>query len=313
MKKLRILAASLLFVIAGISTTGAQGGPTGGLQPYDGKSIRKGEYTFGPLKVQDEKLDSKLMDREMPFRVILPMGYGDSANSAKRYPVIYLLHGLTGSHRNWTDLANLAEYAKTIEAVIVTPEGENGWYTDGATGPNDKYESYIVKELIPEVDRRFRTLAERKSRAMAGLSMGGYGAIKFGIKYPELFTVVGSFSGALGAASFPVNERSPASMRSLTVIFGAADSKTRQNNDIFKMVREITAEEVKALPFLYIDCGTEDFLFQNNRDFIDLLIEKKIPHEYRQLPGGHNWPYWNKQVQEFLALAEGIFGIIESW
>ncbi len=307
MKKLRILAACLLSVIAGVSIAGAQGGPTGGLQPYDGQTLRKGEFTFGPLKVQDENLDSKLMGREMPFRVILPMGYEDTANAAKRYPVVYLLHGLTGSHRNWTDLAKLAEYAKPLGAIIVTPEGENGWYTDGATNANDKYESYMTKELIPVVDKRFRTLADKKNRAMAGLSMGGYGALKFGMKYPELFSVVGSFSGALGAATFPVTERSPASMRSLTVIYGAADSETRQDNDIFKMVREISPEKIKALPFLYIDCGTEDFLFQNNRDFVDLLIQKKVPHEYRQLPGGHTWPYWNKQVQEFLTLADRKF------
>ncbi len=310
--KLILICISLLFPAALIaqekpaeSPREPIGGPTGIFKVANGGGLRRAESSQPELRT--EKLDSKLMGREMPFRVIVPMGYSDAANSAKRYPVIFLLHGLTGSHRNWTDLAKLTEYAKVSGAIIVTPEGENGWYTDGATNEKDKYESYIIKEVIPEIDKRFRTIADRKNRVIAGLSMGGYGAVKFGLKYPEMFSLVGSFSGALGAARLSVTERSPASMRSLNVIFGAADSETRQNNDIFKKIREITPEKIKPLPFLYIDCGTEDFLFQNNREFIDLLIEKKVPHEYRQLPGGHNWPYWNKQVQEFLMVAERNF------
>lgn len=281
---------------------------------YDGTTQKKGEYTFSAAypnyrvaEVKTDKLDSKLMGREMPYRIILPDGYDQKGNEGKRYPVLYLLHGLTGHFNNWTDSAKLAKHAAPYDAIIVTPEGENGWYTDGATNANDKYESYIIKELIPEVDKRFRTMSDRKNRAIAGLSMGGYGALKFGIKYPEMFSLAGSFSGALGAPTYPVSGRGDASMRSLGVIFGAADSDTRKSNDIFKMVREITPEKRKTLPFLYVDCGTEDFLFQNNRDFIDLLIEKKIPHEFRQLPGGHNWPYWDKQVQEFLRLSERTF------
>jgi S-formylglutathione hydrolase FrmB len=194
-----------------------------------------------------------------------------------------------------------------MNIILVTPEGENGWYTDGVTNEKDKYESYIIKELIPEVDKRFRTIADRKNRAIAGLSMGGFGALKFGMKYPEMFSLAGSFSGALGAATLPTAGPNAAALSSITTIFGPMDSETRKANDIFRMIREITPEQTKALPFLYIDCGTEDFLFQNNRDFIDLLIQKKVPHEYRQLPGGHTWIYWDKQVQEFLRLAERGF------
>lgn len=283
------------------------GGPTSIFTVYDGDTLRKGEFTFSLPELRTEKLASKLMGREMLYRVITPFGYADAANSAKRYPVIYLLHGLTGNFANWTDRTKLSEYLGSMNAIIVTPEGENGWYTDGATNANDKYESYIVKELIPEIDKKFRTIADRKNRVIAGLSMGGYGALKFGMKYPEMFSLAGSFSGALGAASYPTSGAANDRMKSLSDIFGPSDSDTRKANDIFKMVREITPEKVKALPFLYIDCGTDDFLFQNNRDFTELLIEKKIPHEFRQLPGGHNWPYWDKQVQEFLRLSEGHF------
>ncbi len=283
------------------------GGPTSIFTVYDGKTLRRGEFTFYDAETRTEKLLSNSMGREMPFRVVLPVGYGDEGNAAKRYPVIYLLHGLTGNHTNWTDRVKLAEYGEAANAIIVTPEGENGWYTDSVTKPSDRHESYIVKELIPEVDKRFRTIADRKNRVIAGLSMGGYGAIKFGLKYPEMFSLVGSFSGALGAATYPDSGRGDASLRSLSTVFGPADSETRKANDIFRMIREATPEQIKAFPFIYFDCGTEDFLFQNNRDFVDLLIQKKVRHEYRQLPGGHTWPYWDKQVQEFLAVADRNF------
>lgn len=255
--------------------------------------------------VQSLKLDSKLMARAMPYRVVLPLDYEKAKD--KRFPVIYLLHGLTGNFANWTDSAKLAQYAANYNFIIVTPEGANGWYTDSATVPNDKYESYIIKELIPEIDKNYRTLTDRKSRAIAGLSMGGYGSLKFGMKYPQMFVLAGSFSGALPAASWSaktLGNNWKALTDSITSVYGDEGSATRAENDIYKMAREMTPEKVKELPFLYLDCGTEDFLIQMNRDFQAILFEKKIPHEFRQLPGAHNWKFWDAQVQEFLQLSE---------
>lgn len=259
-----------------------------------------------PTTTENHKLNSKLMAREMPYRIILPYDYKKSPGN---YPVVYLLHGLTGNFNNWTDKTRLAEYASFCGCIIVTPEGENGWYTDSASAPNDRFESYIVQELIPEIDKKFRTRADRANRAIAGLSMGGYGALKFGLKYPATFALVGSFSGALGAASWSnkmLGGRG-AIPESIMKVFGADGSTTRLENDIFTMAREMTPEKTRSLPFIYLDCGTEDFLIQNNRDFAALLVEKKIPHEFRQLPGAHTWEFWNSQVQEFLRLADRVF------
>ena len=256
-------------------------------------------------RVSTEYLDSKLMGRKMPYNAVVPPTYLAAANV--RYPVIYLLHGLTGHYDNWTTKTLVAAYALEHDVILVTPEGDDGWYTDSTAKPNDKYESYIIKELIPEIDKKFRTISDRDHRAVAGLSMGGYGSIKFGLKYPEMFVVVGSFSGALGAASITEKTIPGAIGRSIDGIFGTAGSETRKSNDIFDLVRQSTPEKIKAFPFLYLDCGTEDFLFQNNRDFVDLLVQKKVPHEFRQLPGGHNWKYWNAQVEEFLDLAHKRF------
>lgn len=259
--------------------------------------------TAKPLapNVREAKLASRMMGREMPYRVVLPAGYDEAKE--QRFAVIYLLHGLTGHYNNWTDATKVAAYALNHKFIIVTPEGDNGWYTDSVTKPTDKYESYIIKELIPEMDAKFRTLANRDNRMIAGLSMGGYGGVKFGLKYPEMFAIAGSFSGALGAASFSEKNASTAG-RGIDAIMGPEGGEVRAANDVFKLVRDLTPEKIKSLPFIYQSCGNEDFLIQNNRDFLALLVEKKVPHEYRQHPGIHNWVFWDDQIREFLQVAE---------
>lgn len=245
------------------------------------------------------------MGRDMPYRVIAPVE--KSVAKDTRYPVIYLLHGLTGHFNNWTDLTKLSDYANGYKVIIITPEGGDGWYTDSVSNDKEKWESYIIQELIPEVDKKFRTNAGRNQRAIAGLSMGGFGALKFGLKYPDKFVLAGSFSGALGAAQITEKTLPGAIGKTIDGIFGPVESETRKSNDIFAIIRSITPEKAKTIPFIYLDCGTEDFLFQNNREFVNLLVEKKVPHEYRQLPGAHDWKYWDKQVQEFLQLADKGF------
>jgi len=243
----------------------------------------------------------------MPYQVVFPVGYKNKVDEDRRYPVVYLLHGLTGHFDNWVSRTLLVEYAAKQNVLVVTPEGGDGWYTDSASTANEKWESYIVQELVPEIDKRFRTVAARDKRAIAGLSMGGYGSIKFGLKYPDRFVFVGSFSGALGAASFTEKLIPGAIGRTIDGMFGPVGSDTRKSNDIFEIIRSLTPDKIKDLPFIYLDCGTEDFFFQNNREFVSLLTEKKVPHEFRQLPGAHNWQYWDKQVQEFLELADRKF------
>lgn len=258
-----------------------------------------------PATVESYKLDSQLMRREMPYRVVAPVRY--NADKTRRYAVIYLLHGLTGHFDNWTNQSRLAEYAAKYNYIIVTPEGNNGWYTDSATTPNDRYETYITQELVPEIDKKFRTLADQNHRAIAGLSMGGYGSIKFGLKNPEMFRLVGSFSGALQAASLNdkmLGNNWKALTDSIMSVYAAENSPTRSANDVFKIVREMPAEKIKNLPFIYLDCGTEDGLITTNREFAKLLSEKKIPHEFRELPGVHNWKFWDAQIQEFLEVSE---------
>jgi S-formylglutathione hydrolase FrmB len=255
-------------------------------------------------RVQTVQFQSKLVGKTLPYNVVLPVDYNQPRAKAKRYPVLYLLHGLTGHYDNWTTKTKLADYAAQYAMIIVTPEGNNGWYIDSATVPADKYETYILEELIPDVQRRYRAIEKREGRAIAGLSMGGYGAMKFGLKHPEMFSLAASMSGAFSAASWGEKELDPGAIRdSLMQTFGTANSPTRVANDVPRLAREFSSKPKTLLPYLYIDCGTEDFLFKDNRDFVQLLVELKLPHEYRQLPGTHNWKYWDAQVQEVLRIA----------
>jgi S-formylglutathione hydrolase FrmB len=246
-------------------------------------------------RVETVRFQSKLLNTTLPYNVILPNDYATARST--RYPVLYLLHGLTGHYSDWVSRTNIAGYASEYRLIVVMPEGNDSWYTN-------KYESYILQELIPDVQQRYRTIEARYARAIAGLSMGGYGAIKFGLKSPHTFAFAASMSGAFAITRFS-EEEVPASWRESLRLFGPVGSETRKANDLFEIVGKMQAERIGSLPYFYFDCGTEDspLIFPSNRELASLMSEKKIPHEYRELPGDHSWSYWDNQVQEILRVA----------
>ena len=255
-------------------------------------------------RVETIRFQSKLLNAALPYNVILPTDYDISATT--RYPILYLLHGLTGHYSDWVARTNVADYAADYRMIIIMPEGNDGWYTDSASVTSDKYESYILKELIPDVEQRYRTIEARYGRSIAGLSMGGYGAIKFGLKSPATFIFAASMSGAFGVTRVTekdVGDRWQASMK----LFGPVGSETRMANDLFAIVEKLEPARVSSLPYFYFDCGTEDspLIFPYNRQLAALMFEKKIPHEFRELPGDHSWVYWDQQVREILKIAAG--------
>lgn len=253
-------------------------------------------------RVETVRLQSKLVNATLPYNVILPPDYDTSRNT--RYPVLYLLHGLMGHYTDWMTKTNVGDYAAEYRIIVVMPEGNDSWYIDSSMLATDKYETYILQELLPDVQQRYRTIEARYGRAIAGLSMGGYGAIKFGLKSPQTFVFAGSMSGAFGITRLSEKD-APASWRESMKVFGPVGSETRKANDLLEIVGKLTESRVSSLPFFYFDCGTEDspLIFPHNRELAVLMSEKKIPHEYRELPGDHSWGYWDAQVQEVLRIA----------
>lgn len=253
-------------------------------------------HTQNAVRFEVVQFKSDLIGKTLPYGVMLPPGYGLITSRRTHYPVLYLLHGWSANYNSWVTETALTQYAAEYQMIIITPEGGNGWYTDSATVASDQYETYVLRELIADVDTRFRTIADRTGRSIAGVSMGGYGALKFGFKYPEKFSLAASMSGALDATARTDDA-------SIMQAFGEPESAARKTNDLPRLAREFPADRQALLPYFYLDCGTDDPWLTSNRDFSGVLLERKVVHEYRQLPGNHVWTYWDRQLREVMRIA----------
>jgi putative tributyrin esterase len=185
--------------------------------------------------------------------------------------------------------------------MVVMPDGGRGFYCDAAEG--FQYGTAIGIELSERIDRTFPTIASRSGRAVAGLSMGGYGAIRLGLTYPDRFCAAVSHSGALAfghrATTHDGKPNSPEFQRIL------GPDPAGGSNDLFALVE---AEDRKNLPALRIDCGTDDFLIESNREFHAHLTKIGVPHEYEEHPGAHTWGYWDEHIQETLRFVSRSLG-----
>lgn len=256
------------------------------------------------------RLFSKLNNKELPYYAILPSAYENSNDS---FPVLYLLHGLFGRFDNWVINTNLISYAQKNSFIIICAEGGDSWYTDSPKIENHFFESYITEELIPDVERRFKARTRKNSRAIAGLSMGGYGAFKLAFRRPEMFSLAASMSGAFHAAEIDDTELSDSWKElqpSILRVFGLADLRTRQTNDLFRLANNFPLERINKLPYFYFDCGTEDSFLPTNLRLAETLQNRGIAYEFQQFNGGHDWNYWNTQIQRILHIVELHFSIL---
>jgi S-formylglutathione hydrolase FrmB len=244
-------------------------------------------------RVQEEMFHSKALDRDMHYTIVLPADYRDSQ---RRYPVLYLLHGWAGDYTNWVKLTHLVEYSRRYPIIIVTPDARNSWYVNSATVPGDRFEDYIISDLIPEIDSHWRTLASPEHRSIAGLSMGGYGSVLFGLKHPGLFAVVGSVSGAFDGPD-GIESVMPDLRESTDRAYGPAGSATRINNDIYSLIEKA---DDKTAPYLFLECGSQDPLLSSNRKFVKDLSSKNVRYEYHEYPGAHSWDFWDHSLPMML-------------
>jgi S-formylglutathione hydrolase FrmB len=247
------------------------------------------------VTIRDETFHSASLARDMKYRIILPAEY---ASSPRRYPVLYLLHGAMGGYSDWESHTNIAEYLSDLPLIVVMPDGNESWYTNAATVPQDRFEDYIAKDLIQEIESKFRALATQHGRAIGGLSMGGYGATKFALKYPNMFAFAAAFSSAYHVpGDIDTTDASSPFHEILLRVFGPTGDPTRQANNVFELARKV---DPKTLPYLWISCGTSDNLLQSNRDFVKLLGERNIAYEYHETAGAHTWQFWDEQLRAFL-------------
>jgi S-formylglutathione hydrolase FrmB len=241
----------------------------------------------------DVTFQSSALSRSIKYRVLLPGGY---ATSTERYPVLYLLHGLDGHYDDWSTRTELAVRAARLPLIVVMPEGGDSWYTNADDG-SGRFEDYIAADLIADVESRFRVIRARYGRAIAGLSMGGYGAIKIALKHPNLFAAAASLSGAFDAAEPAFAERFTAHTAEMGRIFGEPGGETRRANDIYAIAEAASAA---GAPALYIACGTSDPLLASNRKLVEIVQRRAFAYEYHETPGAHSWDYWNGRLETLL-------------
>jgi len=251
--------------------------------------------------IETVSFESAALGGPRSFNILLPVDYG---TATRRYPTLYLLHGYGDDHTAWSFMTNLSGYAAKQDIIVVMPDASTSFYVNSAADPKARYEDFIVKDLIPYVDGHYRTIPLGRARAVAGLSMGGYGASFLGLKHFNRFSAIGAFSGAIGIAHdmprTPANAEAAARTARMQAVFGPIGSDERKARDPFLLLEKVPAAQ---MPLIYISCGGQDFLLSQNREFVRLLAEKKIPYEYREVsPRVHSWDFWDEQIRVFLQI-----------
>ncbi len=209
------------------------------------------------------------------------------------FPVLYLLHGLSDNHTIWLRRTAIERYVANLPVIVVMPDGGRGFYADAAAGY--AYGKAIGEELVDRIDKTFPTQANREGRVNAGLSMGGYGAVRLALAYPERFRAAHSLSGAMGFGHRDPNWEDPRTAEFARVV---GEGYKGGPCDLYALAQKNQA--AGTLPELRIDCGTEDFLLEDNRAFNTFLTENGIVHEYEEFPGAHTWEYWDRHIQDAL-------------
>ena len=279
--------------------------------------------------------------------IYLPPSYG---RGTQRYPLLVYLHGRSGSERDWAGAGRLPLVMDSLiaaglpEAIVVMPDGDDGWYTTWASLPDagcaadtvrrepaatycvpwPHYDDYVAHDILGYMDRTYRTRATRESRGIAGLSMGGYGAITLALAYPERFAAAASHSGVLSprlriGATPTDSSRYGRTMQelgagvrhlwpSLRAVFGN-DTLAWRARDPQVMAERLQGRVQRGearLPALRFDIGVSDTWVVQNRDFAAALTRIGVPHTYAEYPGAHTWDYWRAHLPESLGFLLGV-------
>lgn len=258
--------------------------------------------------IQEKTVKSTVLNKNVNYTIYVPADYDQSQRT---YPVVYLLHGYTDDNTAWLQYGEVNRYADKAIAdgtippmIIVMPDADSSFYINSYDG-KEKYEDFFIKEFIPAIEKTWRIKGQKRFRAVAGLSMGGYGTLIYALKYPELFAAAAPLSAAVLAdddiTGFPDNSWD----KTFAQLYGRGLkgkdrlSKAWYDNSIPKLVESKSADELKKVRY-WIDCGDDDFLIKGNCNLHIMLTEKKVPHEFRVRDGVHDWKYWRTGITDAL-------------
>ncbi|TMO46527.1 MULTISPECIES: alpha/beta hydrolase family protein [unclassified Pseudoalteromonas] len=237
---------------------------------------------------------------EKPVTVTLPDGYQESNN----YNVIYVLHGYSGNHTDWTKLTDIEKLADQYNVIIVNPDGNFGsWYLDSEIDKSSQYETYIAEDLVNYIDSTYSTNRSKNGRSITGLSMGGFGALHIAINNQTRFAAVSGISAGVDVRPFS------AEFGLAKVLGGYADNQEKWDNiaiinNLHKIAAGNTAWKKGADTLaIMLDIGVDDFFVEQNRALHQAMLKLRIRHDYIERPGSHDWHYWNKVIPyQFLFL-----------
>jgi len=238
---------------------------------------------------------SAAMKKNIKTLVISPEG-------GKADAALYLLHGYSGDYKGWAELADLKSLVDSYGYLAVCPDGGfDSWYWDTAD-PNYRYETFVTRELLPHIEKAYGVRADRQSRAITGLSMGGHGALYLAFRHQDLFAFAGSTAGGVDIRPFPNNWNMEKHLGPYHENPEVWDSHT-----VMELVHLIRPGSLK----LFIDCGTEDFFLAVNNKLHEKLTYMNVPHHYLTMPGGHDAGYWAWSIEFQMAFFARCFSLTE--
>ena len=240
---------------------------------------------------------SNAMHKDFKCVVIKPNAYKKRKNI---FPVVYLLHGYGGWYSNWLiRVPDLKDYADQYNLMIVCPDGgQSSWYFDSPVDSTMKYETYIGKEVPEFIDANYRTIKDRTARAITGLSMGGHGALFLAFRHSKTFGACGSMSGGVDLNY---------SRNKFDIMKRIGDTISHADNwksySVINMVEHYPKDSVAII----IDCGVNDIFYSSNHLLHEKMLQLKIPHDYIERPGKHEWPYWRNSIRYHLLFFRDYF------
>ena len=240
---------------------------------------------------------SKSMNKTIPNIVIIPDNYSTQNDS---YSVLYLLHGAGGDYISWVSkVPSLKKYADIYNILIVCPDGGfTSWYFDSPIDKQFNYETYLSKELIDAIDKKYKTSPKKSDRAITGLSMGGHGAFYLAFKHQDIWGAAGSMSGGVDIRPFPNNWDLAKRLGNYS-----EHQEFWEKNTVINMVYKLNGDSLR----LIFDCGINDFFYDANKRLHEKLVERNIPHDYIERPGSHNWDYWSNSIKYQLLFFNDYF------
>jgi len=268
-------------------------------------------------RIDCSEMNSRLMKQPMRYCVLLPASYDHPDAKTRRYPILYFLHGLGDNEQTlfksggWTLIDDLREQLKIGEFLIVAPEGKRSFYINSANGKTP-YSDFFLQEFMPLIEKKYRVQPGRASRAITGISMGGYGALRFAFAHPELFSAVSAQSAALITETPQQLNAAADAGAPLSSMLGAAfgqpiNPAAWKENDVFDLARKNAAALHKMS--IYFNCGDEDdFDFEKGAEKLHKqLAAEDIKHEYHLYPGDHSPQYFMEHISEVMKFHSRIF------